>query len=141
MTDLAYILDGFFNGGTIPANLYIGLVSAENFTGYDRTNDTMSSHPGWEEFTDYSEATRRPWTPGNTIDGYPASVSNPSAATITPTANGASVGVFLTTNNTKGGTTGQLFGPWNNLDGVKILREGIPYKMGVQVKLRSNTAR
>ena len=135
MTDLAYILDGFFNGGTIPANLYIGLVSAENFTGYDRPNDTMSSHPGWEEFTDYSEATRRELVPGNTIDGYPASVNNPAAAVVTPTANGSSVGIFLSTSSTKGGTTGQLFGPWNNRDGIKNLVEGIPYKIGAQLKL------
>lgn len=134
MTDLAAILDGYFNGGSIPAAFYIGLVSAENFSAFNRATDSMSSHPGWEEFTDYSEATRQQWVPGNTIDGSPASVSNPSAARVTPTANGNCVGIFLTTSATKGGTTGQLYGPWFNKDGMKPLVEGIPYKIGIQLK-------
>ncbi len=139
MTDLAAILDGYFNGGTVPTNLYVGLVSAENYDAFDPQNDTMSSHPGWEEFTDYDEAARQEWVPGNTVDGYPASINNPGSVRVTPNLDGTCVGVFLTTSSTKGGTTGQLYGPWPIKDGYKNLVEGIPFKIGIKIKLKRNT--
>lgn len=139
MTDLAAIIDGFFNGGTVPANLYVGLVSSNNFSAYSPTTDTMGSHAGWEEFEDYTEATRPVWTPGTTIDGSPASVSNPGMATFTPDANGTIVGIFLCDNSTIGGATGQLYGPWPLADGAQPAVIGIKFKATARISLRSNT--
>lgn len=140
MTGVAAILDGFFNAGTVPAALYMGFVSSADFTAFDEPNDTMGSHAGWTEFVDYDEATRPVWTPGATIDGSPASVSNPSASEITPNAVGTIIGIFLCDDDTVGGTTGQLYGPWFLAEGPQATAVGSPFRGDLKISLRSNTA-
>lgn len=139
MTDLAAILDGYFNGGGVPTNLYIGFVSSVNFTGFDPDGDSMTSHAGWEEFTDYDEASRPEWLPGTTIDGSPASVNNPSPGEITPNDVGTIIGLFLCDDDTPGGTTGQLYGPWFNREGPQATIVGTPYRGEIKLTLTSNT--
>lgn len=138
MTDVAAILDGYFAGGTVPATLYMGFVSGDNFESYNRGVDSMSSHPGWEEFTDYDEATRPVWTPGTTIDGVVAAVNNPGNTEITPNAEGAIVGVFLTDNNTVGGTTGQLYGPYPLDEGTQQTQIGVAFRAKIRITLELN---
>lgn len=105
MTDayLNTILDNQFGAGS-GINYYIGLISSANYTGVDKANDTMLSHAGWEEFTDVT-GTRPQWSPG-TVTGQ--QVTNPVAASFTPTADGEVVGFFISTNSTVGGTGGTL---------------------------------
>lgn len=70
--------------------------------------DTPASHAGWVEVTAYSETVRQTWTDG----GVSAqSVSNSaSQARFTINVNGTVIGgAFLTSLNTKGGTTGTLY--------------------------------
>jgi hypothetical protein len=88
---------------------YIGLYGA-GASNTPAAGDTMASHAGWTEVTAYSNATR----PTCTLAA--ATLANPSVATNTAapavfTINGPATvgGAFLTSNDTKGGTTGTLF--------------------------------
>lgn len=92
---------------------YIGLygAGASNTPAYD---DTMASHAGWTENTNYSEGTRQAATfaaatlPGS--GGAPSVVTNSaSKAAFTINATTTIGGAFLTSNSTKGGSTGTLF--------------------------------
>lgn len=139
MTDLAAILNGYFAGGTVPTTLYLGLVSAENFTQFAPQTDSMGSHPGWQEFTDYDEATRQVWTPGVVLGDYPASINNPSVASVTPLSDGRAKGVFLCDESTKGGATGQLYGPWFFEEGTRDIQTAAPFEMDLTIKLVSNS--
>jgi hypothetical protein len=68
----------------------------------------MGSHAGWAESVAYSNANRPTFTPGTVAAG---SVDNSAAkAAFTINATAVIKGGFLTTNNTKGGTTGTLYG-------------------------------
>lgn len=99
-------LDKHFKGSGYTATWYVGL------TGNSPTvaaADTMSSHGGWTEVTDYDEANRQALTLGTVAAG---SVDNSaSKAVFTISTNSTAVGgAFIVTNNTKGGTTGVLYG-------------------------------
>lgn len=70
--------------------------------------DTAGSHADFTESTDYSESVRQTFTPGSISSG---SVDN-SASKAVFSINGTVTlfGAFLTDLNTKGGTTGVLYG-------------------------------
>jgi hypothetical protein len=99
-------IDKHFKGSSYTAEWYVGLTAA---SPTPNAADTMSSHAGWTEFTNYDEAARQTLTLGAVSGG---SVNNSaSRATYTISANGSSIGgAFLATVNTKGGTTGTLYG-------------------------------
>lgn len=98
------LLDASFK--TIPGSVtwYVGLKG----TGTVAAGDTMASHAGWSELTPYSNANRPTLTLGAIASG---SVDN-SASKAVFNINGAAtiVGAFVADNNTKGGTTGTLYG-------------------------------
>lgn len=102
---LDYLLDAGLSGGTPITSWYLGLTSA---TPTVAAGNTMSSHAGWTEVTAYDEATRPTWSDGGVSS---QSVSNSgSPADFTISTNGTDIGgAFLTSNNTKGGTTGTLY--------------------------------
>ena len=88
---------------------YLGLYGAAS-SNNPAAGDTMSSHAGWTEVVAYSEANRP------TASFAAATAANPSVVTNTAskavfTINGTTTvgGAFLTSNNTKSGTTGTLF--------------------------------
>lgn len=101
------IFDVMFNNGTQIANnsWFIGLI---NITGYSTLapGDTMAAHGGWTEFTNYDEVNRVAWGSGAAAS---ASVTNATPATFTINASGTIKGIFVTSNNTKGGTSGKLW--------------------------------
>ena len=88
---------------------YLGLYGAAA-SNNPAASDTMSSHAGWTEVTDYSESTRPAATFAAATLANPSVVTN-TASKATFTINGSTTvgGAFLTSNNTKGGTTGTLF--------------------------------
>jgi hypothetical protein len=100
------LLDATFKTGLTTPAWYVGLVGAKT-TGYAAA-DTMASHGGWTESTAYSNANRPTFTAGTISAG---SVDN-SAAKAVFNVNGSATlnGAFLADNNTKGGTTGTLYG-------------------------------
>ena len=105
-TGLNDLLDKYFKGSTYTAAHYVGLTDG---TPTVAAGDTMASHAGWVEVTAYDEANRPTLTLGTVSAG---SVDNSaSKATFTISANGTTIGgAFVTTNNTKGGSTGTLYG-------------------------------
>ena len=101
---LNHYLDATLGGSTQIATWYIGLKGA----GSAAAGDTMASHGGWSEVTAYSEANRQTWTK-NGVASAGSITNSASPARFTSNANGTAVaGAFLTSNNTKGGTTGTL---------------------------------
>jgi len=66
------------------------------------------SHAGWSEITAYSECNRQFLTLGSVSGGSANNAASKATSSINGTATVA--GAFLTTNNTKSGTTGTLVG-------------------------------
>ena len=88
---------------------FLGLYGA-GASNTPAAGDTMASHAGWTEVTAYSNGTRV------TATFVAATTANPSVVTNTASPavfniNGTTTvgGAFLTSENTKGGTTGTLF--------------------------------
>ena len=101
--------DKYFTGSSYTAAWYIGLYGSAA-TNDPAAGDTMASHAGWTEVTGYSQATRpaATFTAATTAD--PSVITNSgSAATFTINATVTVGGAFLTSDNTKGGSTGILF--------------------------------
>ena len=88
---------------------YLGLYGAAA-SNNPAAGDTMSSHIGWTEVTDYSEANRPTATFAAATNANPSVVTNTASKAVF-TINGTTTvgGAFLTSNNTKGGSTGTLF--------------------------------
>ncbi len=98
-------LDKYFKGSTYTASHFVGLTTA---TPVFAAGDTMASHAGWTESVVYSNATRPAYTPGTVAAG---SVDNSaSKASFTIDTGGTIGGAFLTTDGTKSGNTGTLYG-------------------------------
>ena len=113
----------FFAGTSYTAVWYLGLITGPGSGTSFSATDTMSSHLGWTEDTTYSNANRPTVTFGT------ATLADPSVIATTATSfsiNGATTvaGAFLTTNNTKGGTTGTLFSASDFTGGDRILASG-----------------
>ena len=97
------------NFSVSPVALRMGLINSAGFTGVS-INDTMTSHVGWTENTNYTGSNRsamgacaaitKSTTPVQVI-GHPCVQMSTGGATLR--------GFFLTTGVTKGTTTGQLF--------------------------------
>lgn len=100
------VLDTYLKGSAYTAAHYVGLADG---TPTFAAGDTMASHTGWVEVQLYDEAVRQDATWG-TVSGQ--SVNNSaSKAVFTISTNATTIGgCFLTTNSTKGGTTGTLYG-------------------------------
>lgn len=101
--------DKYFSGSSYTAAWYIGLYGAAA-SNDPAAGDTMSSHAGWTEVTAYSQATRPQAVFGAATTADPSVISNTSSVAVY-SINGTTVvgGAFLTSDNTKGGTTGILF--------------------------------
>ena len=88
---------------------YLGLYGAAA-SNNPAAGDTMSSHAGWTEVTDYTEANRPTATFVAATTANPSVVTNSASKAQFTMNNTVTVGgAFLTSNNTKGGTAGTLF--------------------------------
>jgi hypothetical protein len=101
----ANLLNVFLASSTQTTTWYLGLVSGATSPTYADA-DTISSHAGWTESTDYSNATRP-----QAVFGTPTSTNSISSSQTTFNINATATiaGAFLVNNNTKGGTTGTLY--------------------------------
>ena len=97
---LNHILDTQFHAGTPVTTWYIGLKGAGTPVG----GDTLGSHSGWSEVSDYS-GTRKEWTEGAASAG---SMTNASSVDFSITGTATVAGAFLT--SATSGTTGTLYG-------------------------------
>jgi hypothetical protein len=101
-----HILDTQFHNTTQVATWYIGLVDNSGFSAFADA-DTLSSHAGWTEFTNYTEATRVEWAEDAASS---RSISNSTTADFSINASGNLKGVFISSNNVKStGNTGTLW--------------------------------
>ena len=107
---LQYMAGTSLDGSTARiTSWYLGLYGAAS-SNNPAAGDTMSSHAGWTEVTDYTEATRPAATFVAATTANPSVVTNSaSKAQFTMNATVTVGGAFLTSNNTKGGTSGKLF--------------------------------
>ena len=101
--------DKYFTGSGYTAAWYIGLYGSGS-TNNPAAGDTMASHAGWTEVTAYSQSTRPAATFAAATTADPSVITN-SASPATFSINGTTTvgGAFLTSDNTKGGTSGILF--------------------------------
>lgn len=99
----------YFTGSSYTAAWYLGLYGA-GASNTPAAGDTMASHAGWTENTTYSNANRPTATFGTPTTANPSVATN-SASPAVFNINGTTTvgGAFLTTSNTKGGTTGTLY--------------------------------
>jgi hypothetical protein len=99
----------YFTGTTYTAAWYLGLYGS-GATNSPAAGNTMASHGTWTEVTAYSQATRPACTFGTPTTANPSVATN-SASPASFSINGTTTvgGAFLTSNNTKGGTTGILY--------------------------------
>jgi hypothetical protein len=88
---------------------YLGLYGA-GASNTPAAGDTMASHAGWTEVTAYSNANRVTATFVTATTADPSVVTNTASPAVF-NINGTTTvgGAFLTSDNTKGGTTGTLF--------------------------------
>lgn len=118
------LLDIMFGAATQLTSWYVGLIDNSGFSALAAT-DVMNSHVGWTEFTNYSQANRVTWT---TIAASAGSKTNTTSMVFDITGSGTLYGGFVTSNNTKGGTSGKLWAtaafnttkPVTNGDQIKL---------------------
>lgn len=102
---LDYLIDAGLNAAAQITAWFVGLIAD---TGTPAAADTMNSHAGWTEDQGYSEGTREAYAAEDNGVGALTNSAVPATFTITG-LNRAIMGVFLTSNSTKGGTTGTLY--------------------------------
>jgi len=97
----------YFKGSTYTAAWYIGLINNTSASTTFSGGDTLASHVGWDENSNYS-GNRPQVTFGNATLADPSNINNAaSLATFTMTANATISGAFLC--NVPSGTSGLLF--------------------------------
>lgn len=98
----------YFKGSAYTAAFYLGLIEGPGSSTTYAAADTLASHAGWSEFTNYSGA-RKAVTFGTATTADPSVISNSaSPAQFSITGGGGTVaGAFLCT--VSSGTSGILF--------------------------------
>lgn len=106
-TGLQMMNTQFFSGSAYTAQWYLGLVNGAATSSTFSGGDTLASHVGWDENTNYS-GNRKAITFGAATLADPSNINNASAAvSFTMTSNATICGAFLANVNT--GTSGVLF--------------------------------
>jgi hypothetical protein len=97
----------YFKGSAYTAAFYLGLVTGPGSGTSYAAADTLASHAGWTEFTNYSGA-RKAVTFGSATLADPSVIATSSAVSFTISGAGGTVaGAFLCT--VSSGTSGVLF--------------------------------
>lgn len=114
------ILDKYYLGSAYTAAHYVGLMDGAPTVA---AGDTMASHAGWSEITAYDEANRPAFSPA-AVTGQ-STDNSASKASFTINADNTTLGgAFLSTDSTKGGTTGVLVGGAAFAAGNKLMDAG-----------------
>jgi hypothetical protein len=99
----------YFKGSAYTAAWYLGLVDASPSPTY-AAGDTMASHAGWAETTDYSGSNRGTVTFGTPTTADPSVIDNDSSqTTFNMTGTVTVAGAFLTATQDNTTNTGVLF--------------------------------
>ena len=108
---LQHMSQTYFLGAAYTAAWYLGLYGAAA-SNNPAAGDTAASHAGWTEFTGYSAPTRPVATFATATTANPSVTTNsaaPAQVTINVTGPVTIGGMFLCSDNTKGGSAGVLF--------------------------------
>lgn len=107
-TGLQYMNTQFFSGSTYTAAWYLGLITGPGSSTSYSGSDTLASHGGWTEFSNYS-GSRKAIAFGTATTADPSVIDNSaSVAQFTISGGGGTVaGGFLCT--VSSGTSGVLF--------------------------------
>jgi hypothetical protein len=108
---LQYMAGSALTSTTPITTWYLGLITGPGSGTSFVAGDNMTTHAGWTEFIAYTSATRVAATLAAATLATPSVVTNTaSPAVFTINGIGGTVaGAFLTSDNTKSGTTGTLF--------------------------------
>ena len=123
------LLNKYFAGTSYTAAWYLGLVDGASSPTYNAA-DTISSHSGWTENVGYSQSTRPAAAFGSaSASGGGAGSAgtgtiSTSATAFSINATGTIAGAFLTTSNTKSGTTGTLYSAGSFTTGNRSVLSG-----------------
>jgi hypothetical protein len=126
------ILNNTFNAAAGAVTWYVGLKN----TGTPAAGDVMNSHASWTENVTYSDGTRPAWTKNGAASGGAMSNSS-SKASFSINGSTTIYGAFLTSNSTKSGTTGTLYGV-GDFSGSRAVISGDT--LNVQVDLSATSA-
>jgi hypothetical protein len=100
------LLDVYFRNQTQHASWYLGIIDNSGYTGV-AAGDTMASHTGWNEFTNYSGTNRIQWSPAAAAA---KAISNSSTSDFAITGTGTLKGIFVTNTQAHSpGNTGELW--------------------------------
>jgi hypothetical protein len=109
-TGLQDMNEKYFKGSSYTAAWYIGLVDGPNSGNTYAAGDTLASHAGWTENTDYSGSNRITATFGTATTADPSVIDNSgSVAVFSITGTATIAGAFLTVTQDRSTTTGLLF--------------------------------
>lgn len=135
---IASLLNVYLRAQTQITAWYIGLVDNAGFVAFAAA-DTGASHAGWSEVAsgNYSNATRVQWSPAAPSGGAVVNattsdhnMTNGSALTVK--------GLFLISDNTKGGTSGVLFSTAAFTGGTQAVNNGDTLKVTYTVAATSS---
>jgi hypothetical protein len=112
-TGLQNINTQFFKGVTYTATWYLGLVTGPGASNTYLAANTMASHAGWTENVSYTQSARPTIVFGTATTADPSVIATSTPVVFTMNASATIAGAFVTTDNTKSGTTGTLFSVGN----------------------------
>lgn len=127
---LTSLLNVYFNAASQITAWYIGLINNSSYSAVS-SSDTMTSHSGWAELTNYSETTRPQWS---NLSGDNALIGNATPVEFTITTASVIKGIFVVSNNSKGGSTGTL---WNTGIFPVVRSVSVGQKLQVNYRLRA----
>ena len=110
---LQYINTEFFKGISYSATWYMGLVDGPGAGNTYAAGDTMATHAGWAENVSYAQTARPTMSFGSATLADPSVIATATPVVFTMNASETIAGAFVTTENTKSGTTGTLFSVGN----------------------------
>jgi len=115
----------YFKGVTYSAAWYIGLVQGPASGNTYAAADTLASHSGWTEDTDYSGGNRATATFGTATTADPSVIDNTGAvAVLSITGTTTIAGAFLTNIQDNTNNTGLLFSVSNFTSGDRAVISG-----------------
>jgi len=124
----------YFSGSGYTAAWYLGLVTGPGSGTTFAASDTLASHAGWTENTNYS-GTRKAVTFGTATTADPSVITNSASPSVfTMTANGQTIaGAFLC--SVTSGTSGVLFSAGDFTGGDKSVDSGDTLSVTYQFSL------
>lgn len=115
----------YFTATGYTAGFFLGLITGPGASNTYAAGDTMASHAGWTEFVNYAAVTRPAALFGSASLADPSVISVSAITFIITSTGGTVAGAFLTTDFTKGGTSGTLFSEANFLSpGDRVVANG-----------------